>query len=168
MEVGILYKEEQFLPTWIYLLFFLWIPVILIIFALYPESLMDNEFVMIIFGVIFFEFVSLGLVGKMTIFVKWNELIVNLGFLGLRILAIKKSQIESVKIAEEKLWKKYGGWGIRTGFGVVAYVYFGGGGVEIDLKEKEESFLRKFLKPKKIVISSKNPYRFFEAITSMS
>jgi len=60
----------------------------------------------------------------------------------------------------------YGGWGIKGTWGTVAFIYSGGGGVEIELINSKQGLLK--VKLSKAVISSKNPWRLAEAIMSIS
>lgn len=164
---GLLYKEDQTPPAWLYILLFLWLPIIVAaIFIANPRAFERIDVVLAILIGAFFELFLIGLIGKMTILVRWNELIVKIGFLGLRTLRIRKGEIKSVEVVEGKLWKMYGGWGIKGAFGMIAYVYSDGGGVEIELINSKQGLLK--TKLRKVVISSKNPWRLADAIMSMS
>ncbi|MCS7230199.1 MAG: hypothetical protein RMJ81_03590 [Candidatus Kryptonium sp.] len=167
---GLLYKEEQTFPTWFYFLFFSWIPFIVALFFMNPELIEKSEVVLAILGALLFEVLIIGFIGKMTVIVRWNELVVKLGFFGKTMTKIKKVEIKNVRVVEEKLWKKYGGWGMRGTFGTIAYVYYGDKGVEIELQENypRGGGLRKLISLEKVVISSKNPNRLADAIMSMS
>ncbi len=167
MLTGILYKEEQNFPFWVYLIFLSWIPILLIL-PLFEPGIFERKDVLLVFlALIAFEIVLIGSIGKLSVIVRWNELIVKIGFFGLTAAKIKKVEIKNVRILEESLWKTYGGWGIKTTFGTVAYVYSGNGGVEIEVGDLYGQ-KKKFWKVKKIVISSKNPARLMEAIMSMT
>jgi hypothetical protein len=163
---GLLYKEEQNFPAWFYLLFFLWIPFIVIVFVINPELFKESDFMLAILLAVLFEFLIIALMGKLTILVRWNEMVVRIGFFGLRMLKIRKNEIKDVKVVEGKLWKMYGGWGIKGTWGTVAFIYSGGGGVEIELINSKQGLLK--VKLSKAVISSKNPWRLAEAIMSIS
>ncbi len=163
---GLLYKEEQNFPAWFYFLFYLWAPFIAILFIFNPELLERSDVMLAILLAVLFEFLVIALIGKMTILVKWNEMIVKIGFFGLKMLKIRKSEIKEVKVVEGKLWKMYGGWGIRGTWGTVAYVYSNGGGVEIELINSKQGLLK--TKLRKVIISSKNPWRLADAIMSIS
>ncbi len=164
---GVLYKEEQNLPGWVYLLFFMWVPFLLILPAVRPEIFERMEFFLAIFAVLLVDLVIIGFMGKLTVLVKWNEMIIQIGFFKVPIKRLKKTDIKSAKVVDGNLWKIYGGWGIRTTFGATAYIYSGGGGVEIELEETSNK-IGKALKVKKIVVTSKNPARLMDAIMSMS
>ncbi|CUS81652.1 hypothetical protein JGI3_01428 [Candidatus Kryptobacter tengchongensis] len=166
---GLLYKEEQAFPAWFYLLFFLWIPFVILVFVVNPELQERSELVLAILVASLFEILLIGFIGKITVLVKWNELVVKIGFFGKTVTKIKKVEIKNVRVVNEKLWKKYGGWGIKANFGVIAYVYSNGGGVEIELGEDYyRKGLSKLMKFQKLILSSKNPERLANAIMSMS
>ncbi|MEN3039253.1 MAG: hypothetical protein ABDI07_08920 [Candidatus Kryptonium sp.] len=141
-----------------------------VLFFMNPELLEKGEVILAILGAFLFEALLIGFIGKITVIVKWNELVVKLGFFGKTMTKLKKDEIKNVKVVEEKLWKKYGGWGMRATFGTIAYVYSGDKGVEIELQEKhpQRGVMRKLVSLEKIVISSKNPNRLADAIMSMS
>lgn len=167
MLTGLLYKEEQNLPFWVYLAFLSWIPVLIVLPLFEPKIFERKEVLLVFLAMIAFEIVLIGSIGKLSIIVRWNELIIKIGFFGLTAAKIKKVEIKNVQIIEGKLWRTYGGWGVRTAFGTVAYVYSGDGGVEIEVGDLY-SQKKKFWKVKKIVISSKNPARLMDAIMSMT
>lgn len=167
---GLLYKEEQYLPKWIYFLIFGWIPIIFILPLFNPEFEKRNELWLVLGGVILFELFLIGFIGKMTVLVKWNELLVFIGFFRLVKFRIRKAEIKSVKLIDENLWRKFGGWGVRGTFGTVAIVYTSKGGVEIEMQEikQSQSLFKKLTKVEKFVISSQNPARLMDAILSMT
>jgi hypothetical protein len=167
MLTGILYKEEQNLPFWVYLLFLSWIPILLVLPLFEPKIFERKEVLFIFLALIAFEIILIGMIGKLSVIVKWNELIIKIGFFGLTAAKIKKVEIKDVQILEGSLWKNYGGWGIRMAFGTVAYIYSGDGGIKIEVGDLH-SQKKKFWKVRKIVISSKNPVRLMEAIMSMT
>jgi len=68
---GLLYKEEQNFPAWFYLLFFLWIPFIVIVFVINPELFKESDFMLAILLAVLFEFLIIALMGKLTILVRW-------------------------------------------------------------------------------------------------
>jgi len=166
---GLLYKEEQNLPAWVYFLFLIWFPILLILPVFKPEIFERWEFLLAILAILFVDLLILGITGKLVVIVRWNEMIIQTGFLKLTRTRIKKAEIKNVKIIEGDLWKKYGGWGIRTNssLGTVAYVYSGKGGVEIEV-ERSYKFLTLEIKLEKIVVSSRNPARLMDAIMSMT
>ncbi|MFN3134646.1 MAG: hypothetical protein ACK44H_03635 [Candidatus Kryptonium sp.] len=163
---GLLYKEEQFFPTWFYFLFYSWVPFIVILFIVEPELLKRSDLILIILLGALLEFFVIALIGKMTILVRWNEMVVKIGFFGIRTLKVKKSEIKDVKVVDGKLWKMYGGWGIKGAFGMIAFVYSAGGGVEIELINSRQGLLK--VKLRKVIISSKSPGRLADAIMSIT
>lgn len=164
---GLLYKEEQTPPVWFYILLFLWLPLaVAAIFIANPRAFERVEVMLAILIAVLFELFLIGLMGKMTILVRWNEMIIKLGFFGVRMLKIKKSEIKGVKVVEEKLWKMYGGWGIKGAFGMIAFVYSADGGVEIELIDSMQGLLK--VKLRKVIISSKSPGRLADAIMSIT
>ncbi len=167
MLTGILYKEEQKLPFWVYLLFFGWIPILFILSLFEPRIFEMKEFLLVFLAVLIVDFIIIGFTGKLSLIVKWNEMIVKIGFFGLTATKLKKVEIKNVQIVDENLWKTYGGWGFKTTFGTVAYVYSGKGGVEIEVGDLYNQ-RKKLWKIRKIVISSENPARLMDAIMSMT
>ncbi len=167
---GLLYKEEQYLPKWIYFLLFAWIPVIFAIPLFNPEFEKRNELWLALGAVIIFELFLIGFIGKMTIFVKWNELLIFIGFFRLIKYKIRKAEIKNVKLIENNLWKKYGGWGVRGTFGTVAIIYTSKGGVEIEMQDLKQSqnLFKKLTKVERFIVSSQNPARLMDAILSMT
>ncbi|CUT02199.1 hypothetical protein [Candidatus Chrysopegis kryptomonas] len=167
---GLLYKEEQYLPKWIYFLIFAWIPIIFALPLFNPEFEKREALWLMLGGVIIFELFLIGFIGKMTVLVKWNELLVFIGFFRLVKFRIRKSEIKSVKLIDENLWRKFGGWGVRGTFGTVAIVYASKGGVEIEMQElkQSQSLFKKLTKVEKFIISSQNPARLMDAILSMT
>jgi len=94
---GLLYKEEQNFPAWFYLLFFLWIPFIVIVFVINPELFKESDFMLAILLAVLFEFLIIALMGKLTILVRWNEMVGRIGFFGLRMLKIRKNEIKMLR-----------------------------------------------------------------------
>ena len=62
-------------------------------------------------------------------------------------------EIESFKEREYRPIREYGGWGIRYGFGGMAYNVYGNKGIQLVMKNK-----------KKILIGSQKSYEFFKSI----
>ena len=170
LTTGLIYKEEQYLPKWFYFLIFMWIPIIFILPLLNSEIEKRSELWLILGAVIIFELLLVGLIGKMTILVRWNEFLIFVGFFKFIKFRIKKVEIKNVKLIENNLWKEFGGWGVRGTFGTVAIVYAGKGGVEIEMQEpgQGQSLFKKLTRAKKMVVSSNNPARLMDAILSMS
>lgn len=166
---GVLYKEEQSFPVWVYFLLFSWVLFIIPIFIINPNLQKRQEIVFAILAGILFEILLIAFIGKITVLVRWNELIVKIGFFGKMGTRLRKVEIKNVRIIDDKLWKRYGGWGIKMTFGVIAYVYSNGGGVEIELGESYyKKGMMKLMQFQKVVISSENPKRLMDAIMSMS
>lgn len=163
----LLYKEDQNLPPWVYLLFLGWIPILFVLPIIEPKSFERKEFLLVILSAFVVETILIGFIGKLSVIVKWDELIIKIGFFRLTTMKIKKVEIKNVKVVEGNLWKIYGGWGIKMNLGTVAYVYSGEGGVEIEIGDLYNR-RKKFWKISKIVISSKNPRRLMDAIMSMT
>ena len=61
--------------------------------------------------------------------------------------------IESFKEREYRPIREYGGWGIRYGFGGMAYNVYGNKGIQLEMKSK-----------KKILIGSQKSYEFYKTI----
>ncbi len=167
MLTGILYKEDQKLPFWVYLLVLSWIPILFILPFFEPKILERKEILLVFLAILIADFAIIGFIGKLSVIVKWNEMIIKIGFFGLTATKLKKVEIKNVQIVEGNLWKTYGGWGVKTTFGTVAYVYSGKGGVEIEVGDLYNQ-RKKLWKVRKIVISSENPARLMDAIMSMT
>lgn len=66
------------------------------------------------------------------------------------------AEIEGYAVREYKPIREYGGWGIRYGFGGMAYNVYGNKGVQLIMKNK-----------KKILIGSQKSYEFYKAINKV-
>jgi hypothetical protein len=78
---GIIYKEEQNPPVWFYLIFIGWLPIFLIFALKNPDEIKNSD---IIFLVVVLALISelfvIGLIGKLTIIVRWDKILIQVGF----------------------------------------------------------------------------------------
>lgn len=67
------------------------------------------------------------------------------------------NQIKSYEVRKYKPIREYGGWGIRYGFGGMAYNVYGNKGIQLILKSN-----------KKILIGTQKPDEFYRAISQVN
>jgi nucleoside-triphosphatase THEP1 len=101
----------------------------------------------------------------LTIIVRWDKILIQVGFFKLIKREIKKSEIKQVRAIDGFSKMQYG---IKVIGRTIAYIFWGKGAVEIELNEKSSnSLLSKLTNFNKIIITSQNPTRLVEAIMSM-
>jgi hypothetical protein len=163
---GIIYKEEQNPPVWFYLIFIGWLPIFLIFALKNPDEIKNSDIIfLVVVLALISELLVIGLIGKLTIIVRWDKILIQVGFFKLIKREIKKSEIKQVRAIDGFLKMQYG---IKVIGRTIAYIFWGKGAVEIELNEtKPNSLLSKLTNFNKIIITSQNPTRLVEAIMSM-
>ena len=163
---GIIYKEEQNPPVWFYLIFIGWLPIFLIFALKNPDEIKNSDIIfLVVVLALISELLVIGLIGKLTIIVRWDKILIQVGFFKLIKREIKKSEIKQVRAIDGFSKMQYG---IKVIGRTIAYIFWGKGAVEIELNEtKPNSLLSKLTNFNKIIISSQNPTRLVEAIMSM-
>jgi hypothetical protein len=154
---GLLYREEQKLPLWFYILLFIWVPIIAIPLFLSSDKDERLEALIAIGVLVLIELLIIGVVGRLTLTVRWNEFRIDVGFIGIFNRRLRRDQIVEVNVVEIEPFKNFGGIGVRFTKDAIGYIYSGRRGVEIKVSDG-----------KKIVVTSSNPERLAEAIKSMS
>jgi hypothetical protein len=163
---GIIYKEEQNPPVWFYLIFIGWLPIFLIFALKNPDEIKNSDIIfLVVVLALISELLVIGLIGKLTIIVRWDKILIQVGFFKLIKREIKKSEIKQVRAIDGFSKMQYG---IKVIGRTIAYIFWGKGVVEIELNEKSSnSLLSKLTNFNKIIITSQNPTRLVEAIMSM-
>ncbi len=163
---GIIYKEEQNPPVWFYLIFIGWLPIFLIFAMKNPDEIKNLDIIFLVIVVaLISELLVIGLIGKLTIIVRWDKILIQVGFFKLIKREIKKSEIKQVRAIDGFSKMQYG---IKVIGRTIAYIFWGKGAVEIELNEtKSNSLLSKLTNFNKIILTSQNPNRLVEAIMSM-
>jgi hypothetical protein len=163
---GIIYKEEQNPPAWFYLIFIGWLPIFLIFALKNPDEIKNSDIIfLVVVLALISELLVIGLIGKLTIIVRWDKILIQVGFFKLIKREIKKSEIKQVRAIDGFSKMQYG---IKVIGRTIAYIFWGKGAVEIELNEKSSnSLLSKLTNFNKIIITSQNPTRLVEAIMSM-
>jgi hypothetical protein len=163
---GIIYKEEQNPPVWFYLIFIGWLPIFLIFALKNPDEIKNSDIIfLVVVLALISELLVIGLIGKLTIIVRWDKILIQVGFFKLIKREIKKSEIKQVRAIDGFSKMQYG---IKVIGRTIAYIFWGKGAVEIELNEKiSNSLLSKLTNFNKIIITSQNPTRLVEAIMSM-
>jgi hypothetical protein len=163
---GIIYKEEQNPPVWFYLIFIGWLPIFLIFALKNPDEIKNSDIIfLVVVLALISELLVIGLIGKLTIIVRWDKILIQVGFFKLIKREIKKSEIKQVRAINGFSKMQYG---IKVIGRTIAYIFWGKGAVEIELNEKiSNSLLSKLTNFNKIIITSQNPTRLVEAIMSM-